>query len=99
MGLTTGAYALLYIIHYFSIKIGLSLDEVKEITEVISGLYPKYEIAESCYKTLYNIMLKDKKNQNGKINCSLLTTIGQCRIDNVCTEEELYDSLRYYSTL
>jgi len=81
------------------IKTGLTEDEVKEITEVISGLYPKYEITESNHKTLYNIMLKDKKNQNGKINCSLLTKIGQCRIDNVCAEEELYDSLRYYATL
>ena len=80
-------------------KTGLKEDELNEITEIISGLYPMYEIAESCYETLYNIMLKDKKNQNGKINCSLLTNIGQCRIDNVCTEEELYAGLAYYSSI
>ena len=66
---------------------------------VISGLYPRYTISESCYKELYSIMQKDKKNQSGKINCTLLTSIGQCRIDNICTEDELYAGLDYYSTL
>jgi 3-dehydroquinate synthase len=77
----------------------LSDADLNEINEVIGGLYPKYSISESCYKELYSIMQKDKKNQSGKINCTLLTSIGQCRIDNICTEDELCDSLRYYSSL
>jgi 3-dehydroquinate synthase len=44
-------------------------------------------------------MMKDKKNQNGKINCTLLSSIGQFNIDNVCTEEELVEALRYYANL
>lgn len=82
-----------------NMKAGLSDLELAEITVVISALYPKYNFDEACFDTLYAIMLKDKKNQNGKINCSLLTNIGQCRIDNVCTQDELYESLRYYSAL
>jgi 3-dehydroquinate synthase len=80
-------------------KAGLSNNDLNEIAEVIGGLYPKHQIADSSYKTLYNIMLKDKKNQSGKINCTLLTSIGQCKIDNVCTEEEIFESIRYYSAL
>ena len=82
-----------------NLKIGLSDADLTDIQETINSLYPKYEIAETCYKTLYNIMLKDKKNQSGKINCTLLTSIGYCRIDNICTEDELCESLRYYSGL
>jgi 3-dehydroquinate synthase len=82
-----------------NMKIGLSDTDLAEITEVISGLYPRYNISESSYKDLYGIMQKDKKNQSGKINCTLLTSIGQCRIDNICTEDELYAGLKYYSTL
>jgi 3-dehydroquinate synthase len=82
-----------------NIKIGLSDADLVQIGRTIGGMYPKYEIAQTCYKTLYNIMLKDKKNQSGKINCTLLTSIGNCRIDNICTEDELCESLRYYSTL
>jgi 3-dehydroquinate synthase len=82
-----------------NLKINLSDSELEEITEVIMGLYPKYNFNKDCYETLYNIMLKDKKNQKGKINSTLLNRIGQCRIDNICTEAELYASLDYYLSL
>ncbi|MBS1533393.1 MAG: 3-dehydroquinate synthase [Bacteroidetes bacterium] len=82
-----------------NLKTNLDDSELKEITEMIMGLYPKYPLNRDSYETLYGIMLKDKKNQNGRINASLLTRIGQCRIDNICTEEELYASLDYYSAL
>jgi len=82
-----------------NMKIGLIEVDLAEITKVIGNLYPKYTIAASCYNELYSIMQKDKKNQSGKINCTLLTNIGQCRIDNICTEDELCESLRYYSSL
>jgi len=82
-----------------NVKTGLSDAELQEINGMIGNLYPKYTIAESCHNELYSIMKKDKKNQSGKINCTLLTSIGQCRIDNVCTEEELFESIRYYSAL
>jgi 3-dehydroquinate synthase len=80
-------------------KIGLSLAQLNEIVKVISGLYPKYKIEESANEELYALMQKDKKNQNGKINCTLLTHIGQYSVDNICTEAELCESLRYYATL
>jgi 3-dehydroquinate synthase len=82
-----------------NLKAGLSEAELTEIINIIGGLYPKYKVAESSYETLYSLMLKDKKNQSGKINCTLLTNIGQCSIDNICTKDELCESLRYYSTL
>jgi 3-dehydroquinate synthase len=80
-------------------KTGLSEAELHEITEVINGMYPKYEIDENSYQTLYSIMQKDKKNQSGKINSSLLTKIGHCRIDNICTEDEIYEALRYHAEI
>lgn len=80
-------------------KTGLPETELNEIVAVISGLYPKYFIEESANKDLYNFMLKDKKNQNGLINCTLLAKIGQFSIDNICTEAELCESLSYYASL
>jgi 3-dehydroquinate synthase len=80
-------------------KTGLSSDELAEIVKVIGGLYPTYDIRDDSHEALCSLMLKDKKNQNGKINCTLLTRIGECRLDNICTEEELCDSLGYYASL
>jgi len=80
-------------------KAGLPLNQMQEIIDFLLGIYGKYEIQENCYPFLNNIMKKDKKNINGKINCSLLGQIGECVIDNICTDEELCDSLRYYASL
>jgi 3-dehydroquinate synthase len=80
-------------------KIGLSDGELAEITSVLSSLYPKHLVDDNCHNVLYGLMQKDKKNQNGLINCTLLTHIGQYSIDNICTEDELCDSLKYYTTL
>ncbi|RYU91374.1 3-dehydroquinate synthase [Mucilaginibacter terrigena] len=80
-------------------KIGLPDSELAEISQVLNGLYPHYKIKESTFPTLLEHMLKDKKNQNGKINCTLLKHIGQYSIDNNCTDDELCDSLRYYAGL
>jgi len=80
-------------------KTGLSQAELTEITEVFSRLYPKYLVEESSFSNLFTLMQKDKKNQNGKINCTLLSHIGQCSIDHICTVYELYESLRYYAAL
>jgi 3-dehydroquinate synthase len=80
-------------------KTGLSTAELNEIVDVITALYPKYLLEESANAELYALMQKDKKNQNGQINCTLLTHIGQYSIDNICTEAELCDSLAFYATL
>jgi len=80
-------------------KTGFAKDELDEIVSVINGLYPKYNLGDTDFSTLCTIMLKDKKNQNGKINCTLLSRIGECKLDNICTEEELCESLAYYATL
>ena len=38
---------------------------------------------------LHKFLLNDKKNQDEKINFSLLKGIGNCTIDNLFTEDEL----------
>jgi 3-dehydroquinate synthase len=78
---------------------GLPDNQLLEITEVLINLYPRYKVQEDTFPTLLGHMLNDKKNLNGKVNCTLLESIGQYSIDNICTENELCDSLRYYAAL
>ena len=80
-------------------KTGLSLNELEEIVRVLRNLYPDYSLAGVDYNALCALMLKDKKNLNGKINCTLLTSIGQYSLDNICTDTELCESLSYYASL
>jgi len=80
-------------------KTGLPDNELVDITKTLSGIYPKYQIDELSFSKLFALMQKDKKSQNGKVNCTLLTRIGQCSIDHICTVYELYESLRYHVAL
>jgi 3-dehydroquinate synthase len=80
-------------------KKGLTEAELNEIVEILTGEFPKYQLEASCHSVLHGLMLKDKKNEGGNINCTLLSAIGACAIDNVCTEEELCESLNYYNSL
>jgi 3-dehydroquinate synthase len=80
-------------------KTGLSDGELAEITSVLRSLYPKYAVEESSFSNLFTLMQKDKKNHNGKVNCTLISHIGQCSIDHICTVYELYESLRYYASV
>jgi 3-dehydroquinate synthase len=80
-------------------KTGLSAEDLAEITEVLMNLYPRYNLKSANNATLIEYMLKDKKNQNGKINCTLLNKIGEFNIDNICTEEELIEGINYYANL
>ncbi|MBL4675933.1 MAG: 3-dehydroquinate synthase [Mucilaginibacter sp.] len=80
-------------------KTGLPDADLQEITDVLSSLYPHYQLKEETFDILLQHMQNDKKNENGNINCTLLTRIGQYSIDNVCTPAEICDSLRYYAAL
>ncbi|MBS7565298.1 3-dehydroquinate synthase [Mucilaginibacter sp. Bleaf8] len=80
-------------------KSGLSAEELDEIATVLNNLYPKYHLDDSCHTVLHSLMKADKKNNGSDINCTLLHKIGECSIDHICTEEELCDSLSYYSKL
>lgn len=78
------------------LKTGLSAAELVEIKETFGKFYEKYPIKEASVPAIIELMKSDKKNAGGKINCSLLTQIGQCTIDIFCNEEELYKSLSFY---
>ena len=46
-------------------RTSLSAAELAEITQVFNSLYPRYELQADNNDALYELMLKDKKNQNG----------------------------------
>ena len=84
---------------YLSLQTGLSKDELSTIQQTVLAYYPKFELLETAFTDLIAIMKQDKKNNSGQINCSLLNKIGQCSIDNYCTEEAIYESMKYYQQL
>jgi 3-dehydroquinate synthase len=75
----------------------LSKEELREIIEAIRSVFPAYKVAKSSYSDLLELMKNDKKNTAGKISFSLLSKIGACDFDSYCSEEEIIESLDFYS--
>lgn len=75
---------------------GLSVDELNEIVSYIQGVFPGYRFSEAIYEDVFNYMLNDKKNVEGKIGFALLKEIGTCTFDNYVEREHIAESLNYY---
>ncbi|TDQ07163.1 3-dehydroquinate synthase [Pedobacter metabolipauper] len=77
----------------------LSHDELIDISNYILTTYPKYTIKEDSFTDLLAFMKSDKKNENGQIMFSLLSSIGTCSINCSVTENEIKESLSYYNII
>lgn len=85
---------------YISYKnTGLSVDELEEIAHTILNFYTPFKIDNVDYNELLELMGNDKKNENNKINFSLLTKIGEAEINKTAEVKTIKESLDYYKSL
>ena len=79
------------------LKNNFSESDLKETVKAIRTVYPTYNLKKESYRALFDVMKNDKKNIAGQISFSLLSEIGKCGFDKFCSEEEIFESLDYYS--
>lgn len=77
----------------------LSTGAAQEVADYIVKVYGKYAVEHTCFSDLLRLMKNDKKNNNGKINFTMLDSLGQAVIDQHCAEKQVEDSLLYYAGL
>lgn len=74
-------------------------ETAKEIIKNIRRFYPYISIEEFKNEEIISLMINDKKNNHGKINFSLLTSIGKCNYDYKVSSENIEKSLIFYRNL
>jgi len=85
---------------FLSFKKGLLQEEaLNMIATFILSRYPEFVMNEVIYHRLIEFMRKDKKNQGGNINFTLLKNIGDASINHTFEVPEIFESLAYYQTL
>lgn len=77
---------------------GLSQNELKIISEFLLKIYGHPNIAQYDSSALLRLMGNDKKNE-GSINFTLLKSIGEYAINHSASEEDILESLNYYTSL
>lgn len=90
------AYGLVCELYLSAVKTGFPTDKMRQTVRFINNHYGKMDITCDDYPVLFEIMTHDKKNIAGKINFTLLGGIGEVRIDQTATQNEIYEALDFY---
>lgn len=90
------AWGLLMELYLSACKCGFPAKEMHQMEAYIKEHYGKFLYDCKHYETLYNFMLHDKKNQGGNINFTLLGGIGDIRINQTASQDEIEEMLDYY---
>ena len=90
------AYGLICELYLSAVKTGFPTDKMHQTVGFIKAHYGKMTITCDDYPTLLELMTHDKKNTAGIINFTLLGGIGDIRINQTATQEEIYEALDFY---
>jgi len=83
---------------YFSSKLfDFPMHYTEELKSFVNRFYGKYDINESDFTPIIDLMQFDKKNINGKVNFVLLDKIEHCKLDIQVDSELLIKGLKYYT--
>ncbi len=77
-------------------KTGFPKDKLYQTLQFIRETYGVFQFDCKQYDRLYEFMTHDKKNQSGIINFTLMGDIGDIRIDQTATKEEIMEMLDFY---
>ena len=90
------AYGLISELNLSTVKTGFPSDKMHQTVSFIKEHYGKMAITCDDYPTLLELMTHDKKNVAGTINFTLLGGIGDIRINQTATKEDIYEALDFY---
>ena len=82
---------------YFShLKVGFPKDKLRQTLQFIKDNYGVFVFDCKQYDRLYEFMTHDKKNSAGIINFTLMGEVGDIRINQSATKQEIMDMLDFY---
>jgi 3-dehydroquinate synthase len=90
------AYGLVCELYLSCIKTGFPVEKMRQTVRFINEHYGRMPITCDDYPTLLELMTHDKKNVAGEINFTLLSDVGDIRINQLATKQEIEEALDFY---
>lgn len=78
------------------VKLGFPKEELLRLKYLMKEHYGKFEFHCEQYEVLFELMTHDKKNDSKEINFTLLADIGDIRINQTATKEEIFECFDFY---
>lgn len=82
-----------------SVGMGWTIEDQKELEQLVLSVFGKINFEAEEISSIIELMRKDKKNQNQKINFTLLTAPGESSINFSPSRDQIENSLKYYLSL
>ena len=90
------AYGLVAELYLSAAKTGFPTEQLRQAVAFIHENYGTLDITCDDYEALYSLMTHDKKNIAGRINFTLLGGIGDIRINQTATKNEIFEALDFF---
>ncbi len=90
------AYGLVAELYLSAVKTGFPTEKLHQTVTYIREHYGRFDLSCNDYDALIELMRHDKKNTFGHINFTLLGDIGDIRINQTATEEEIREALDFF---
>ncbi|MDD6891544.1 MAG: 3-dehydroquinate synthase [Bacteroidales bacterium] len=91
------AWGMVCELYLSALRTGFPKDKLHQTLHFIQENYGRLSFTCEDYETLFNFMKHDKKNFSaGCVNFTLLGGIGDIRINQTATQEEIYELLDFY---
>ena len=90
------AYGMVAELYLAQQKLGFPGELVQQLRSYVDKVYGRFAFSETDFDELYQTMTHDKKNQAGRMNFTLLRTIGDIAINTHCERDEVLAALRAY---
>ena len=78
------------------VKLDFPKDELLRLKYLIKEYYGTFEFSCKEYDALFELMTHDKKNDSKEINFTLLADIGDIRINQTATQDEIFECFDFY---
>lgn len=82
---------------YLSVRrCGFPSARLHQVTQFVRETYGIFNFDCKQYDRLYELMTHDKKNSAGRINFTLLGAVGDVRVNQQVTKDDIFEALDYY---
>ena len=78
------------------VKLDFPKDDLLKLKYLIKEYYGSFEFSCKDYDLLFELMTHDKKNDTKEINFTLLGNVGDIRINQTATRDEIFESLDFF---
>ncbi len=78
---------------------GLPADQVREVIDLLLATYGHRPVPEAAVDPIVSLAQQDKKNNQSRIQCTLLEKIGAATFDVPITAEDIREAVGYYNKL